>query len=62
MVVMLYKCEELGNVKMVVGIRLRTLEKVQYSITVPQSGTPFIDKDMRTDGAAKNGKQKKRPK
>lgn len=32
MAVMLYKCTELGNVKMVVGIRLRTLEKVQYSV------------------------------
>lgn len=62
MVVMIYRSEELGNVKMVVGIRLRTLEKVQYSITVPQSGTPFIDKNMRMDAGAEKRKQKKRSK
>lgn len=62
MLVMIYRNEELGNVKMVVGIRLRTLEKVQYSITVPQPGTPFIDKKMKMDVHSENRKQKKRPK
>lgn len=60
MVVMIYRSEELGNVKMVVGIRQRTLEKVQYSITVPQPGSPFIDKYMRMDAHAENRKKKKR--
>lgn len=62
MIVLLYRCEELGNVKMVVGVRLRTSEKVQYSITVPQPGTPFIDKDMKKDTHTENRKQKKRSK
>lgn len=62
MVVLLYRSEELGNVKMVVGIRPRTLDKVQYSITVPSPGTPFIDKNMRKDAHAGNRKKKKRSK
>lgn len=62
MVVMLFKCEELGNVKMVVGIRLGTLEKVQYSITVPQPGVPFIDKVLKKDWQAEKRKKKKRSK
>lgn len=62
MVVMLFKCEELGNVKMVVGIRQRTLEKVQYSITVPQPGVPFIDKELKKDGHGEKRKKKKRSK
>lgn len=62
MVVMIYRSVELGNVKMVVGIRLRTLEKVQYSITVPEPGTPFIDKNMRMDAGTEKRKQKKRSK
>ncbi len=49
MLVMVYKSKELGSVKMTVGIRHRTEEKVEYSITVPTPGTPFIEKGMRTD-------------
>lgn len=54
MLVMVYKSEELGSVKMTVGIRHKTEEKVEYSITVPTPGTPFIEKGMRIDpGKAK---------
>lgn len=54
MLVMVYKSEELGSVKMTVGIRHKTEEKVEYSITVPTPGIPFIEKGMRIDpGKAK---------
>ncbi len=54
MIVMVYKTAELGSVKMTVGVRHKTEEMVEYSITVPTSGKPFIDKDMRiADGKAK---------
>jgi len=61
MMVMIYKSEELGSVKMTVGIRKKTEEKVGYSITVPTPGTPFIDKNMRVEqkGCKKKAAHKK---
>ena len=56
MLVMVYKSEELGSVKMTVGIRHKTEEMVEYSITVPTPGTPFIEKGMKID----QGKAKKK--
>lgn len=60
MIVMIYKSEELGNVKMTVGVKNRTHEKIEYSITVPTPHTPFLDNDMRLKGCSK--KRKKRSK
>ena len=62
MIVMRYSSEDLGNVKMTVGIRKVTKEKVQYSITVPNEGTPFIDETMKISGKNKSKKRKKHPK
>lgn len=59
MIVMRYKSNELGTVKMTVGIRKKTKEKVQYSITVPNPNAPFIDKSIKIK---EKGKRKKRPK
>lgn len=56
MLVMVYKSEELGSIKMTVGIRHKTEEKVEYSITVPTPGTPFIEKGMRIDQGKGNKK------
>lgn len=58
MIVMRYHSEEFGNVKMTVGVRNRTQEKVQYSITVPSPGEPFIADNMKRK--TKNAKRKKR--
>lgn len=55
MIVMRYQSEELGVVKMTVGVRNRTHEKVEYSITVPSPGEPFI-----ADALKKKQKKKKR--
>lgn len=55
MMVMRYSSDDFGNVKMMVGVRKRTLEKVEYSITVPSEDVPFIDKSQ-------GHKRKKRPK
>lgn len=62
MLVMRYTSEDLGDVKMTVGIRKVTKEKVQYSITVPNEGTPFIDETMRISEKSKGPKRKKHPK
>ena len=62
MLVMRYTSEDLGDVKMTVGIRKVTKEKVQYSITVPNEGTPFIDETMRISEKSKGQKRKKHPK
>lgn len=56
MLVMIYKSKELGSVKMTVGIRKKSEEKVEYSITVPTPGTPFIEKGMRVDTVNKKKK------
>lgn len=47
MIVMIYRSEKLGNVKMTVGLKRRTHEKVEYSITVPPTHTPFIEPDLK---------------
>jgi len=60
MIVMIYRSEELGNVKMVVGVRNRTREKIEYSITVPTPHTPFLGDDMKMKSGGK--KRKKRSK
>ena len=62
MLVMRYTSEDLGDVKMTVDIRKVTKEKVQYSITVPNEGTPFIDETMRISEKSKGQKRKKHPK
>ena len=62
MLVMRYTSEDLGDVKMTIGIRKVTKEKVQYSITVPNEGTPFIDETMRISEKSKGPKRKKHPK
>ena len=62
MIIMRYKSEELGNIKMTVGIRKKTKEKVQYNITVPNPDAPFIDESIRIKDKSKDTKRKKRPK
>lgn len=57
MVVLIYRSEDLGNVKMTVGIMRRTHEKIGYSITVPASHTPFIEEDLKI-GANKKKRKK----
>lgn len=58
MIVMRYQSKDLGNVKMTVGVRNRTHEKIEYSITVPASGEPFITDAMKKK--TKNTRRKKR--
>lgn len=58
MIVMRYQSEDLGIVKMTVGVRNRTHEKVEYSITVPSQGEPLISDEMKKK--TKNTKRKKR--
>ena len=59
MIVMMYKSEQLGNVKMTVGIKNRTHEKIEYSITVPAPNVPFVENELKLK--VKN-KRKKRSK
>lgn len=61
MMIMQYTSPELGKVKMTVGIRKRTSENVQYSITVPNPDTPFIDEALLGNKKAKHKARKKRP-
>lgn len=62
MMVMRYHIDGIGSVKMTIGIRKRTFEKVQYSITVPDAGTQFIDSSLVPDKSAGKQKKKKRSK
>lgn len=57
MIIMRYDSDELGSVKMTVGVRNRTHEKVEYSITVPEEGIPFFDESLNNQ--KKQAKKKK---
>lgn len=60
MMVMRYKMDDLGDIKMTVGVRARTNEKVEYSITVPDKEKPFIDEDLRISPKSKKRKKRSR--
>lgn len=62
MMIMQYNSPELGKVKMTVGIRKRTLENVQYSITVPPPTSPFIDEALLSGKKPNHKIRKKRSK
>lgn len=57
MVVLIYKSEILGNVKMTVGVKKSTHEKIEYSITVPPPHTPFIAEDLKIGANSKKRKK-----
>ena len=61
MMILRYHSSILGTVKMTVGIRKRTIEKVQYSITVPVPEIPFVDESSIIREKSKNKKRKKHP-
>ena len=42
MMIMSYNLVEIGRVKLVVGVRFRTHDKVAYSVTVPQNEEGFL--------------------
>lgn len=60
MLVMRYKMDDMGDIKMTVGIRARTNEKVEYSITVPDKEKPFIDENLRIHSKSKKRKKRSR--
>lgn len=61
MMILRHHSSLLGTVKMTVGIRKRTIEKVQYSITVPVPEIPFVDESSIIRERSKNKKRKKHP-
>ena len=46
MLIMKYHSENLGTVKLTIGIRFKSHEKVQYGISVPPIGQPLIDPSL----------------
>jgi len=58
MIVMIYRSEELGDIKMTVGVKKFTHEKIEYSITVPAPHTQFLDDNLKINSKSK--KRKKR--
>lgn len=56
MIVMSYRKEGLGIVKLTIGVRKRTHEKVEYGITVPHEGIPFIDPELKIQDKSKKKK------
>lgn len=55
MLIMKYHSEDLGTVKLTIGIRFKSHEKVQYGISVPPIGQPLIDPGL---SRKKEGKKK----
>lgn len=46
MLIMKYQSEDLGTVKITIGVRFKSHEKVQYGISVPPTGQPLIDPSL----------------
>lgn len=57
MLIMKYHAEDLGTVKLTIGVRFKSHEKVQYGISVPPAGQPLIDPSL----SRKNEGKKKAP-
>lgn len=57
MLIMKYQSEELGTVKITIGVRFKSHDKVQYGISVPPAGQPLIDPSL----SKKKGDKKKAP-
>ncbi len=55
MLIMKYHSEDLGTVKVTIGVRFKSHEKVQYGISVPPAGQPLIDPSLSRE---KQGKKK----
>lgn len=55
MLIMKYQSEDLGTVKLTVGVRFKSHDKVQYGISVPPAGQPLIDPNL---SKKKEGKKK----
>lgn len=55
MLIMKYQSEDLGTVKITIGVRFKSHEKVQYGISVPPTGQPLIDPSLSRE---KEGKKK----
>lgn len=55
-IVMSYRKEGLGIVKLTIGVRKRTHEKVEYCISVHQEGVPFIDPELKIQDKSKKKK------
>lgn len=46
MLIMKYQSENLGTVKLTIGVRFKSHEKVQYGISVPPTGQALIDPSL----------------
>lgn len=56
MIVMVHKIENLGLIKLTIGVKRKTHEKIEYGITVPPKGTPLIDPELRIQDKTKKKK------
>lgn len=60
MIIMAYYSDELGMVKLTVGVKRQTHDKIEYSITVPPKGTITIDPAIKITGKKKKTSYRKR--
>ena len=56
MIIMTYRLENLGLVKLTVGVRRKTHEKIEYGLTVPPKGIPLIEPELRIQDKTKKKK------
>lgn len=56
MIIMVHKIEGLGLIKLTIGVKRKTHEKLEYGITVPPKGTPLIEPGLRIQDKTKKKK------
>lgn len=57
MLVLTYHCDDLGTIKLTVGVRFRSHDKVQYAISVPKEGQPIVDAKLLKRNNCNNKKK-----
>ncbi len=60
MIVLTYRSEELGLIKLTLGVKKQTHEKVEYGITVPDSNKPIVDPELRITNKKKKTPHRRR--
>lgn len=60
MIIMTYRIENLGLIKLTVGVKRQTHEKIEYGITVPPIEKPLIEPELRIQGKKKKASHRNR--
>lgn len=60
MIILPHRIENLGLIKLTVGVKRQTHEKIEYGITVPPKEKPLIEPELKIQGKKKKTSHRKR--